>query len=73
MRKLLRRLASTPCTGCRDRVSAFSVACADCGADIRRERARPALALRRDSALVWLLGGAVVGCLTMLALAPQPA
>jgi hypothetical protein len=29
--------------------------------------------MRRDSALVWLLGGAIVGCLTMLALAPQPA
>jgi len=27
---------------------------------------------RRDSALVWLLGGAVLGCLTMLALTPQP-
>jgi len=26
----------------------------------------------RDSALVWLLGGAIVGCLAMLALAPTP-
>jgi hypothetical protein len=71
MRKLLRRLAPSSCSGCRDRVSAWAVACADCGADLGPTR-RPAVALRRDSALVWLLGGAVVGCLTMLALAPQP-
>jgi hypothetical protein len=32
----------------------------------------PKRGVRRDSALVWLLGGAVLGCLTMLALAPQP-
>jgi hypothetical protein len=32
----------------------------------------PKRGLRRDSALVWLLAGAVVGCVTMLALAPSP-
>ena len=32
----------------------------------------PKRGVRRDAALVWLLGGAVLGCLTMLALAPQP-
>jgi hypothetical protein len=26
------------------------------------------MSVRRDSALVWLLGGALVGCLTMLLL-----
>jgi hypothetical protein len=69
MRKLLRRLAKTSCSGCRDRVSAFAVACADCGSDMGPRRAP--FAGRRDSALVWLLGGAVLGCLTMLVLAPQ--
>jgi hypothetical protein len=64
MRKLLRRLASPSCTRCRDRVSSYAVACADCGSDI----GGPSLRVRRDSALVWLLGGALVGCLTMLAL-----
>ena len=65
MRKLLRRLTSSPCSRCRDRVSPYPVACADCGSDIRRGGAA---ALRRDSALVWLLGGALLGCITMLAL-----
>ena len=67
MRSLLRRLASPSCSSCRGRSSAYAVACAGCGADMAPKRG-----LRRDSALVWLLGGAVVGCLTMLALAPGP-
>jgi hypothetical protein len=65
MRKLLRRLASPSCSRCRDRVSPYVVACAHCGSDIGRG---PLLRGRRDSALVWLLGGAVLGCVTMLAL-----
>ena len=68
MRSLLRRLASPSCSSCRGRSSAYAVACAGCGADIGPKRG-----MRRDSALAWLLGGAVVGCLAMLALAPQPA
>ncbi len=68
MRKLLRRLSAPPCTGCRDRVSSFAVACADCGADLRSQRS--ALAIRQENALVWLLGGAVVGCVAMLAFGP---
>jgi len=63
MRKMLRRLTSSACSHCRDRVSPYAVACADCGSDIRTSAS-----LRRDSALVWLLGGALVGCLTMFAL-----
>ena len=62
MRKLLRRLACN-----RDHRSPYAVACGDCGTDMGPARAEP-----RDSALVWLLGGAVLGCLTMLLLAPQP-
>ena len=65
MRKLLLRLSPSSCA-CRDRVSVFAVACGDCGADLRRP-SRPA---PRDSALVWLLGGAVVGCVAMLAFGP---
>ena len=68
MRSFLRRLASPSCSSCRGRSSAYAVACAGCGADIGPKRG-----MRRDSALAWLLGGAVVGCLAMLALAPQPA
>ena len=64
MRKLLRRLASSSCTRCRDRVSPYVVACAHCGSDM----GPTSLRARRDSALVWLLGGAVLGCITMLAL-----
>jgi hypothetical protein len=66
MRSFLRRLASPSCSSCRGRLSAYAVACAGCGADIGPRRG-----VRRDSALVWLLGCAVLGCLTMLALAPQ--
>ena len=65
MRKLLRRLTTSSCSRCRDRVSPYAVACADCGSDIR---GAATLRVRRDSALVWLLGGAVLGCITMLAL-----
>jgi hypothetical protein len=68
MRSFLRRLASPSCSSCRGRSSAYAVACAGCGANLGPKRS-----MRRDSALVWLLGGAIVGCLTMLALAPQPA
>ena len=68
MRSFLRRLASPSCSSCRGRrSSAYAVACAGCGSDIGPKRG-----ITRDSALVWLLGGAIVGCLTMLALAPQP-
>ena len=67
MRSFLRRLAKPSCTSCRGRSSSYAVACAGCGVDIGPERA-----IRRHSALVWLLAGAVVGCLTMLALAPTP-
>ena len=67
MRSFLRRLASPSCASCRGRSSAYAVACAGCGANLG-----PKPALRRDSALVWLLGGAIVGCVTMMALAPQP-
>ena len=66
MRKLVRRLASSSCSRCRDRVSPYPVACADCGSSIRGTAS--VLAGRRDSALVWLLGGALLGCITMLAL-----
>lgn len=66
MRSFLRRLAKPSCTSCRGRSSSYAVACAGCGADIGP------IGARRDAALVWLLGGAVLGCLTMLALAPQP-
>ena len=68
MRSFLRRLASPSCSTCRGRMSSYAVACAGCGADIGPKRG-----MKRDAALVWLLGGAIVGCLTMLALAPQPA
>jgi hypothetical protein len=67
MRKLLRRLTSPSCSRCRDRVSPYRVACADCGNDLRGAAAS-VLTGRRDSALVWLLGGALLGCITMLAL-----
>ena len=63
MRSFLRRLASPSCSSCRGRSSAYAVACAGCGTDMG-----PKHSLRRDSALVWLLGGAVLGCVTMLAL-----
>jgi hypothetical protein len=65
MRKFVRRLVSSSCNACRDRVSPYAVACADCGSDIRGSFS---LRGRRDSALVWLLGGALLGCITMLAL-----
>jgi len=68
MRSFLRRLATPSCSSCRGRSNAYAVACAGCGADIG-----PRCGLRRDTAMVWLLGGAIVGCLTMLALAPHPA
>ena len=68
MRKLFRRLSSSSCSRCRDRVSSYAVACADCGSDIRGGGPAAALRGRRDSALVWLLGGALLGCVTMLAL-----
>jgi hypothetical protein len=64
MRKLLRRLVPSSCTSCRSRVSSYADACADCGGDIGGS----SMSVRRDSALVWLLGGALVGCLTMLLL-----
>ena len=64
MRKLVRRLVSPSCSSCRDRLSPYAVACADCGADLGGRGMRG----RRDTALVWLLGGALLGCLTMLAL-----
>ena len=67
MRSFLRKLAKPSCSSCRGRSSAYAVACAGCGFDMGPKRA-----IRRDTALVWLLGGAVVGCLTMLALAPTP-
>ena len=67
MRSILRRLAKPSCSSCRGRSSAYAVACAGCGVDIGPERG-----LSRDGALVWLLGGAIVGCVAMLALAPQP-
>ena len=67
MRSFLGRLASPSCSSCRGRSSAYAVACAGCGADMAPKRG-----LRRDSEMVWLLGGAIVGCLTMLALVPQP-
>jgi hypothetical protein len=66
MRKLLRRFASSSCRSCRDRVSPYAVACADCGNDLAGGGS--AWSGRRDSALVWLLGGALLGCVTMLAL-----
>ncbi len=66
MRSFLRRLAQPSCSSCRGRSSTYAVACAGCGADIGPRRG-----VRRDTALVWLLGGAVLGGLTMLALAPQ--
>ena len=66
MRKLLRRVISPACNRCRDRVSPYAVACADCGSDIG---GGSLFRGRRDTALVWLLGGALVGCLTMLVLA----
>ena len=65
MRKLLRRLSPSSCGRCRDRVSPYAVACADCGSDIGTGSS---LRGRRDSALVWLLGGALLGCVAMLAL-----
>ena len=68
MRSFLRRLAKPSCSSCRGRSSAYAVACAGCGADIGPKRV-----MRRDAALAWLLGGAVIGCVTMLALAPHPA
>ena len=68
MRSFLRRLAKPSCSSCRGRSSAYAVACAGCGANLG-----PKQGIKRDAALVWLLGGAVVGCLTMLALAPHPA
>jgi hypothetical protein len=68
MRSLLRRLAKPSCSSCHGRSSAYAVACAGCGSDLGPKRG-----LSRDSALVWLLGGAVAGCVTMLALVPQPA
>ena len=68
MRSFLRRLAKPSCSSCRGRSSAYAVACAGCGANIG-----PKPGIKRDAALVWLLGGAIVGCLTMLALAPHPA
>jgi hypothetical protein len=64
MRKLLRRLVPSSCTSCRGRTSPYAVACADCGGAIGGSSA----AVRRDNALVWLLGGALVGGLTMLLL-----
>jgi hypothetical protein len=64
MRKLLRRLVPSSCAGCRGRTSPYAVACADCGSSI----GGPSRAVQRDNALVWLLGGALVGCLTMLLL-----
>ncbi len=67
MRSFFRRLASPSCSSCRGRSSAYAVACAGCGSDMGPKRG-----MRRDTALVWLLGGAIVGCLTMLALVPQP-
>ena len=70
MRSILRRLATPSCSSCRGRSSAYAVACAGCGADMGPKRGAR---MSRDTALVWLLGGAVVGCLTMLALAPHPA
>jgi hypothetical protein len=60
MRTLLRRLACS-----RSHRSNYAVACADCGVDMGPKR------FSRDSTLVWLLGGAVLGCVTMLLLAPQ--
>jgi predicted amidophosphoribosyltransferase len=70
MRKLIRRLASTSCSSCRDRVSHYATGCADCGADLRSSRTS-ALSMSRDRALVWLLGGAVAGCLMMLVVGPH--
>ncbi len=67
MRSFLRRLAPSSCSSCRGRASSYAVACAGCGADLGPKRG-----LRRDTALVWLLGGAVLGFVAMLALAPQP-
>lgn len=67
MRKLLRRLAPQACP--QPHTSAYAVACGDCGVDMNPKRSL--WNNRRDSALVWLLGGAVVGCVTMLLLAPQ--
>ncbi len=49
---MLRRLACR-----RSHKSAFAVDCADCGADMSPRS--------REGMLVWLLGGAVLGCLTM--------
>jgi hypothetical protein len=68
MRLFLRRLAKPSCPSCRGRSSVYAVACAGCGADMGAKHG-----VRRDAALVWLLGGAVLGCLTMLALVPHPA
>jgi hypothetical protein len=68
MRSFLRRLAKPSCSSCRGRSSAYAVACAGCGANLGPKSG----GISRDAALVWLLGGAIVGCLTMLALAPQP-
>ena len=68
MRSFLRRLAKPSCSSCRGRSSAYAVACAGCGANMGPRSG----CIRRDAALVWLLGGAIAGCLTMLALAPQP-
>jgi len=68
MRSFLRRLAKPSCSSCRGRSSAYAVACAGCGANLG-----PKHGIKRDAAVVWLLGGAIVGCLTMLALAPHPA
>ena len=64
MRRLVRRLASSSGSRCRDRVSPYAVACADCGSSIG---GGPSLRARHDRATVWLLGGALLGCLTMLA------
>ena len=58
---MLRRLACT-----RSHRSHYAVACGDCGADMGPRSSR-------QGALVWLLGGAVVGCLAMLALTPAAA
>lgn len=60
MRKLLRRLACT-----RSHRSSYAVACADCGADMGPKP-------NRQGTLVWLLGGAVLGCVAMAVLSPSP-
>ena len=45
--------------------SSYAVACADCGADMGPKP-------NRQGTLVWLLGGAVLGCVAMAVLSPSP-